>query len=386
MVEQFGDLEFDEAVGAASLFAVVFLIYFFGLPMPGENSLVVYGWAILSVFAVLSVKLMAAMPVVFFYVVLLIFYVYGAARVGLLDGSLGYVRVIATSFVFSSFLYAICIVGGQRKSLIFGFHEKTWIVFQKIFLLAIVAWTFLSLRYMKLNHQIDFRLIVSDSYLTVSDLFALFALSMISRKKISSREIFGVVFAVLFVLVFLGSRASMVLFLFSAMCILLKKGFSICDVCIVLIAFFPAVILFFANFDFDNSIFFRVNSIFSLATDESRMFRSYLAQQMLDEFYLMPSCLIVACQPQAGMYSHNLFSVVQYFGVFGLVLMSTFFVVTIFSLKYIYASWWFGIFLYVSLSVIFFRAWVSPVFPVLVAFILIMVRQLCVHDSSKPRV
>src|SRR5690606_17950167 len=58
----------------------------------------------------------------------------------------------------------------------------------------------------------SFRDIVSENYLTVSDLYALFALAYLSRRTISAHGFLFAVAGSLTVLVFLGSRAALLLF------------------------------------------------------------------------------------------------------------------------------------------------------------------------------
>lgn len=374
MAETYLERESDrQSLALSSFFSVVFLIYFFGLPDAGGPSYVFYGWLIVAVVAIGFVSVSTWLPVLLFYLLLSIFYFYGAARSGLDKQSVELLKVVATSVVYSAIFCAVCgwnLRGHKNEEFV---ARRGWLVwYHRLFICCFLVWTFMSVHSLKAGDVIDFRLFVGESYLTLSDLFALYALSYLSRFSMGFLEFVAVSASAMFVLVFLGSRASMVLFVIVVSLLLFKRSSIRESLFGLFLVVLGAISIFQVLKDSQLGIFFRLESLLSLSEDDSRLYRAMLADNMYQTVGEQWSCIIIGCLPISGMYIHNILSVVQYFGVFGVAILLFFFLVGLASLKSIWLSWWVGLYVYALLALLFFRAWMYPVFPIFVAMTMVL--------------
>ena len=106
-----------------------------------------------------------------------------------------------------------------------------------------------------------------------------------------------------------------------------------------------------------------------LGGDVSYAERNMQIDNFIERYSNDLSCYFVPCRPPTGEYVHNILSLVQYFGILGGVLMSI-------GGYYLVRAWRKGwrpkllpVFVFALCQFLFFRPWVSIVFPVLVAYV-----------------
>lgn len=209
------------------------------------------------------------------------------------------------------------------------------------------------------------------NYLTTSDLLALFVLSLmvggsVSRYWIAVGFVVGVV-----ALVFLGSRASLVIFLFAA---IFFSSNSQSPWKKILVTFSSLVAVFFIGllvFEFvDSSLLFRVETLFDMSQDESRQARDSFFRAFLQRLDANSGCYLYPCPPPAGEYVHNVVSVHEYFGLVGSFLTFLLFLNLIFAFLNGYSPRFRPVFVYSFLLFLTARSWVSLIFPVCIAYLL----------------
>lgn len=355
----------DPLVNLATLFAFVFLMYFLHLTVGVRFPVVEVGWATLLGWLLITGKAKVILPVLAIHFALATLYLSGST-----EGA-PYLRVILSSFVFCSLSLSI-LSGSARGIRQIRVSDAGQIRFQRLLLVGLVIWTILSLRYIRMAHVADVRDITGSNYLTTSDLLALVGLAMLSRHRIRSLEYLAITLACAFCLMFLGSRASMALFAAVAVggfFLRFRTGKSL----IAGLAIGPAVAYFsISNLEVMTSkAFARFVSIFSLGNDQSLDRRGQFLQERLEVWSDNPLCLIVPCPGSPGHYIHNALSLVEHFGIVGVAILLMALLVILMNVGRLSSQPAVLVLGYLFVSFAVARAWVSPVFPVFLAFILL---------------
>ncbi len=357
----------DPAIATANILLFILLLYFFSTVLDLSPSIVLGGWGLLLIGLFTRAKVTASLPLLIGYAVLALFFLLGVARSNFSEESMLLFRVIVTSFVLSSLLLAVA--RGDFRSFWQGRAGNYFsVAVHRVSLTAFFSWAVISMLTMSTKGIIDHREIVGFGYLTIADLFALLSLSVMSRKLISAAEFVVIVLMALLVLVFLGSRTSIVIFIVGSAISARSHGISTKLAVLLLMLGSPAAYFAFPKINWDSSAFSRAQTLLNISADESRRTRDTFQQNLIDRLAENPSCFFVPCQPDVGEYQHGMLSVIEYFGLGGILVIAF----TIFAVAYrgdfLRKQWFFAIFSYALICCLLARAWISPVFPVLIAY------------------
>lgn len=365
----------------STLLLVIFIQYFLGTVLFQNVPIIELIWLILLITLFIFVRMKSISLVALIYLIFSIFYTTGIAfdSQGLATSS--YYRTILTWFIFSA-LALSCL------TLDFRYLSGGWRSFSKLHLahfVAIVAfsgWAIIALQDLNAGLLTDFRDVTGGGYLTLSDAFSLLSLAYLCRDKLPSWE-FTLVLALSVVVIFLlGSRTTLVFYPFAAALLVVRQvsfrgaiGWA---------AFLSGAAFYWLkdSVDLQGGAFFRFNTLFSFDNDQSATVRAEIREQLIDRMNDNPQCFVLACHPEQGWYDHSIFSVVQYFGLAGIILLIGGVVLPIVNFRYILRQWYFPIFVYCVAGLLFSRAWVSVVFPVFIAFLV----DVALNASAKDKV
>ena len=346
-----------------------------------ELDLVIVGWISVVLYAMYKVKINSFIFTAVFYVVLLLAYSSGIAFVSLNPNDFEYGRVIFTSFILSALVFGLMV---EKKSIsnipIKKSSRDRWFVY--FGLIAITIWSIFVYIEGKNTGGSVIKEYGGANYLTISDLLAMFSLAVLGSKNISTKEslIFFVISLV--ALGLLGSRASLLVFccayIFCLKQIPIKnKLFIFFAVSLIIISFIYVV----QNEESD--LFFRLKTLYDFGNDESLVGREFLFSSYLSTIAQRSECLLLPCMPAPGDYVHNIISVHQYFGIFGILAVL---VLVLFAFIYLMRFQFFilpGLFFYASINMLFARAWVSLIFPVFIGMLLFFTAQVFVANRFK---
>ena len=353
----------------AFLFFLLLFTYFIKFSNFVDFDFTPVGWSVFAIHTLIRVKLRVIFKVGVLHLVLLIFYAVGVHMSDQPDGWV-YGRVIITSFFLTSAVLGL-LTGSVRVSLnsVLELLSNRFFIFSCYALLAYWAIFILNI------HEIAGAYLVKDyggaNYLTTSDLLAMYSLVLIGSTRTNIIESVAFALITIVVLALLGSRASIVLFVF---CYLLSiKKFNIKRKIIAALLLIPAVVygLSFVLRD-EFGLFFRFNTIFALNDDESRGARSELMSIYFRNLIEDPACVFLPCHPVIGGYVHNILSVHQYFGLIVWVALLVIFLASIIRVNVYFRAPYFSLLIYSFVQVLFFRSWVSLVFPVFLAFVFLL--------------
>jgi len=163
--------------------------------------------------------------------------------------------------------------------------------------------------------------------------------------------------------------------LFSALSIVIFfKSFNILTKVGVVVVATPLIVWWAGTFvDFNSPAFQRLASLFTLGEDNSLQDRLYFFSVFFEKLYSYPACIVVPCHAPSGEYVHSFLSIFEYFGLVGALVIFVLVIHAVLNIKLVWRSNIFGIFLFSAISMIATRAWVSPVFAILVGILLAMV-------------
>lgn len=312
--------------------------------------------------------------------VLSVFYFLGAARQGFSVESLGYAKYILTTFVFSSSIFWLSIRRPKKRRL------DLWrisVMFQRIALAVLFVWTIWSIEMISAMDIVDNRDVVGYSYLTVSDILAMLSLVMLARKGIRAYE-FAIILSVTFyILAFLGSRASIVVFFVAAMLAASVRGGGIKYYTSMVVILVLGCALAFYYLVENLDVFSRLNTLLNLGTDESLLTRLEFVNTFIYRLSDDVTCLLIPCQPEPGRYFHGLLSLIEYFGVAGLLVILSMFGFFAVRPRMFLSQWYSGLFIYALISSLMFRAWVSPVYAAVFAIMMILFASVLTNISSR---
>ena len=352
----------------AMLFLFIFFQYFLGTSLLHDVPIIELMWLMLLVILFLFSKSKNIILIGLIYFILAIFYTTGLAFDSQGLATAAYYRTILTSFIYSALLFSILTLDlrrlrGKWKSL----NKLPFVQFAIIVIFS--GWAMIGIQ--DLNNAVltDFRDITGAGYLTLADSFALFSIAYLCRERLPPWE-FVLVFGLSAVVIFLlGSRTAMVLYPV-AVVFIIGRHVSFIGVIGWALLFCSAAFFWFASrLTLESSAFFRFDSLFLLGSDESLTVRNVILDRWLDQLTNNPECFILACHPEEGWYVHNILSVVQYFGLAGIIfLVGTVFVIVV-RFSYLFRQWYFPILLYCVVSLFFSRSWVTVVFPVFLALV-----------------
>jgi hypothetical protein len=348
--------------------AAVFLAYFLPLSVGIAGWLPIVFWALALFYAICTVR-----RNVFLLVLGLHAFLFGFYLLGIVLGSEGsptayYMRNLSTSFVVV--LIIANAASDPKVPPLQIFQLKLAKILLRLLGFVIVCWLLLVYSNASQEFVGDRRDLVGYSYLTPSDLFAMTILAAIGSLRLRILEaLFYILIGIAFT-VFLGSRSSIIFFILSSTVFVLHQIGGVRSILILIFMATSYWVLYIGLVEKSGELFGRVYTLFSLGKDESVTLRGEFISNFLETLNVSIHCLVVPCHPERGMYVHNFISMVQHFGVAGLIL--TIVVATMSAVNYraILRSRYFALFVFCALSVIFTRGWVSFVFPVLLGLLL----------------
>lgn len=350
------------------LLMAVCALYFLGTVFLQGWPVIEFMWALILVILLAFAKHRSTFKLLLIYFIFTIFYSSYVSFDSQEHAAYAYYRRLISSFILSALLLASLKLDLRRMRTA-PISPRLLRFIQLMSIIALAGWALVALRNLNSGDLIYFRDVTGEGYLTLSDTFALFSLSYLCREKIPGWE-FATVFGLsVVVIILLGSRTTIILYPF-AVAFLVVRQFSISA------AIGWSVVLGAGAFywlkdtvDLESNAFFRLNTLFSLSSDESEVVRDMFRNQMLDRIMDHPECLLLACPPEQGAYDHSIFSVIQYFGFAGIIFLIFSIFLCIVKFPYFVKQWYFPIFIYCVLALSMSRAWVALVFPVFVAFV-----------------
>jgi hypothetical protein len=332
--------------------------------------LVLLVWLLFSLYLSSIIKEKSVIIAALIYSILACFYILGDMRSSNSDETLGYIRIFPTGFILAAII-SEKLNKISRTSLVRGFLFVNKI---DIFMLtAIVYWiVFIA----KAQSVVDYavREYGATNYLTISDLLALLCLLVIgdSKNNIITRGAWLV--AGLVAMMMLGSRASVIVFGFIALLSIsivnLDNRYKLSIKHIITSLILIILIIYSFFYIFNETITYRMETLIDLGNDQSAMSRNILLEIYLSSISTDPTCLIIACQPPIGNYSHNIFSIIQYFGFVGIILIISGSILIGLAFSKGWKPWGITIFAYSLIQLIFFRAWTSMIFPIIIAYLI----------------
>lgn len=301
------------------------------------------------------------------------FYLLGVAASD--DGaSWSYARTIFTWFILSGFVFAH--LSGQLRpdrALTPRVHR----IAHRIGLACLVLWASFAIYYLRsatIGGQTDFRKITSGHYITLADTIALFGLCSLLRRDIRVFEAVLFFLGCLLALVIAGSRPSMTLFGLIGLIILVARTpwrVSLPVAAVAIVAALATVLAFGGG----ASWLQRLTSMFSPGGDTSLIVRFELFAQFWLHLVQHPGCALAPCPPEDGRYAHNILSLIQYFGILGVVMTLAFIVTTVAGLRRILASEDWPLYAY-SLTLVFLaRSWTNLVFAVGLGLVMVSLEE-----------
>lgn len=320
-------------------------------------------WAVLIVFIVNRAVLLTGMA---FYILCAMVFMLGDLRT---DDSAEYVRLFPSFFVLTS-IFSVCLIYSSDQFSGLGRRFANPLGYGILFLIFYWVYFIGQAQFLSDNAVREFG---AENYLTLSDLLSFFCLAAIAESKKSTWMMIVWFFAGLFALMMMGSRASVLLFVFAIFIsrVINSDKASIKNLVknfiLPLLVLLVSVILFFTLFE--ESVTYRMQTFQDLGGDVSYAERNMQIDEFLDRYAGDLSCYFAPCRPPTGEYVHNILSLVQYFGILGGVIM----IIGGFYLVRAWRKGWrpklLSIFVFALCQFLFFRPWVSIVFPVLVAYV-----------------
>ncbi len=352
----------------STLLLVICVQYFLGTVFLQGVPIIEMIWALLLGTLLIFVKPRSTVAIGVVYFFLMLFYATGVAFDDRGLATSAYYRTILTWFIFSALLFACLRLDLRRLNR--SPRAPRLVKFIHFFsILAFSGWASVALRDLNSGVVVDFRDVTGAGYLTLSDSFALLSLAYLCRDKLAAWE-FVVVFGLsVVVIILLGSRTTLAFYPF-AVAFLIGRHVSF-RATLAWSAVLGAGAFYWLkdSLDFESGAFFRLNTLFSFADDESASVRDGIRDQMLDRINDNPECLFLACHPEQGWYDHSVLSVVQHFGFAGIVFLIGSIFLGLVKFRYFRKQWYFPIFIYCAVALLLSRAWVTVVFPVFVAFV-----------------
>jgi hypothetical protein len=239
----------------------------------------------------------------------------------------------------------------------------------------ILAWTYFIVRAQSSTvHWSELDQLRSDNYLTVSDLLSMLALLILSGIK--GRPLQQVVWLVLvsIALMTLGSRASIVVF---AVCALMamasgnamgRSGLRVWKIVLGLLTIAVTSILF-LNY-FDNNVTLRLLTLDNMGHDASADARKFNLVEYVHTVSDHPMCMVVSCFKTGGNYVHSILSVVEYFGIAGVLILVISPVTMLISWRRGWRPLCAPLFAYCAIQLVIARSWVCLVFPVFIGYLI----------------
>lgn len=365
----------DRMLQMGSFTATLYSVYLYDQVSSSDARLTIVFWALASIAAIVTIR--ASTLLIVFVVSLLagLGYALGYALVMSRDVSLIYFPQILTMCTGSAW-----VLGILRGSNRFSFPEQFHIWIHRGFLAVSFTWAVSSIQTISAGLIVDTREVTGFSYLTTSDLFALFCIASLSRKQIGKIEFFLFLTVGLLTVTLLGSRSAMAM-LAATSIIIFARRFSLKSKLVSLILTLPAALYALTEYvDFQSPAFNRLQSLFNLGSDASLSYRSQLFSHFFDKLDTNPLCFLVSCHAPRGNYAHNFLSVIEHFGAIGLLLFGSISFAVVMRWRFVIRSDFFPLFLFATISLIFTRAWVSPVFPIYLGIALFVALQ---RDPSR---
>ncbi len=360
--------DYQQKSNSSIVIVAVTFIYFIGMSFFPGNHLVEIGWALLTLLLIALWRLEIWLSVIVLYTFFIYFFLLGVAFDSTGKSDVSYLRTLASWTIFSALLFA-SLRSQPRKMFCIPHFGHFLRLLSFIAFLFMLLWSLSSLQQVSSGAVLDHREIVGENYLVLADLFAMSVLAFMSRQGIWFPIYLFLVISALAVLFFLSSRSSMVFFML-ALLFTAKKHISIRHFLFFAIPLFVLCsYYFFITFGKDTQNMARMAALVELSGDESSILRRQIREDTIAQLADSPFCLIVPCHPERGKYDHSILSVIQFFGLPGIIVFLFSITLSVSKWRCFYRSWYFPLFIYCVLSLAFSRAWVSSTFPVGVALL-----------------
>lgn len=363
-------MEYRYANSYALIDILLLLLYAYVLKfsnISADIDFVLLAWLFVAAYTILAVSIDILIQVSVFYIILLVGYIVPYLINQDREVDLEYGRILVSSFILTSLFLGF--VKGRLRNFR-GLHQKiinsTILIY--VLYIPVVLWIAFIFYQSEISHVNVVREYGGANYLTPSDLLAMATLLISSIDKIPK---FGRLFftvLTLFALILLGSRASIVIFIFTYVITLQSVRLPRKILIVVFLAMTLGIFYYIVS-ELDVDFLFRLNTMSDLAFDPSRIARQQL---LVDYFHVLmnsPQCWFIACPPAPGDYAHNIISIQQYFGIIGTITVGVLvllFIINTLKNKTIPLA---ALGLYVMVQTLFFRSWQSLTFPIFIGFL-----------------
>lgn len=373
----------DAATYTASFFMYLFIAYYLNDVLHLSVALPALAWALLSLFGVFYISLCNfLLSAAYYFPLALVFLLSFATRTSH-NVSLEYFPQLLTGLVGSAWIIAL--LSNKRKQ--FHRYEEYHLLAQRLFLLLTIPTIMILNTTLDTIQIIDRRELFGFSYLTTSDLAALFGISYLSRPGIAKKDFALVATIVAMLIVFLGSRSALVFYLCASFTIMYFRFSALNAIGVIAGLVLSGTLAFNLLLDAESPTMQRLQTVIAIMSgqDSSLRERSTLLQEALDRSNSSIECLIFGCQAPLGEYTHNLFSVIEYFGIFGLAATVWLFLAATFLIVYQRRIDLYGVFIFLTLSVFFSRSWTAIIYPFFVGLMLYSVFHIRLKKTKVSR-
>lgn len=281
-----------------------------------------------------------------------------------------YLRTILTGFIISTFVLAMLGTNARRPgpSLI---SARAQVVIHRLALVGIAVWSIYAVQHLVYYGEPDFRAVTGGNYLTISDVLALFCLSMQLRRGMGLPERIVSAIVCLSALLLFGSRPS-ILLTSAILAILIARELRLRMSLLAIVAVLAGLAAAVYALGRQTMLLSRIATVLDPLNDSSLLVRLKLFDELFQHLAHNPRCLIVACPPEVGRYAHNILSVIQDFGIVGIAFCAAYLGAISLGLRRILRSEAWPLYVYSFVMVGLFRAWTHIVFAVCLALLIVL--------------
>lgn len=358
----------DPALKLGTFFFLMLIAYYLPTVLGEEVPTVTVFWAVILCWCVVFIRATAWVISVALWLPLGWLYLLGYAVDINGQADIVNLRNVLSSFVFT--VAGLGIVLGSIRHTKWNW-DRLHAFIHRFGAIGIALWSVATINQFQAEALIDTRDVTGANYLTTSDLVAMFALASIGRVRIGWVDYSIITLSCLVVLIMLGSRAAIAVFVLIALMAMIRT-FKVRYLFLMsILSGFPFIYWLAEFVDLESPAFFRLYTLVNFSgEDRSLIYRDMLHEQFWYTLDKSPLCFLIACQPMIGDYIHNFLSVIQYFGIAGIAMLLAGCAILASSYRDIFRSRYIYLLGYCLIGGIFFRSWLSVVF-VPVVFLLL---------------